>query len=175
MVIALRRDFGSVLASLPTETHILEMARQSETRMWEAFRVLDKRRQELTKLLDKLVDREADACERADRIDMRVIRLTKKYRRLLQDKEEAEEWVADVENLGVDTPEERKRERNARQSLEAIRREIHQLSARASALDEKRWRWRYREHKAEEEQYKLEENIERLKVDLEAVLAEGGD
>ena len=57
MVIALRREFGSVLASLPTETHILEMARQSETRMWEAFRVLDKRRQELTKLLDKLVDR----------------------------------------------------------------------------------------------------------------------
>jgi hypothetical protein len=89
-------------------------------------------------LLDKLVDREADACENTDRIDMRVIRLTRKYGRLLQDKEEAEEWIADVENLGVDTPEERKRERerNARQALEAIMREIHQLSARASALDE---------------------------------------
>ena len=138
MVIALRRDFGSVLASLPTETHILEMALQAEKQMWEAFRALDNRRQELTKLLDKLVDREADACEKTDRIDMRVICLTRKYGRLLQDKEEAEEWIADVENLGVDTPEERKRERerNARQALEAIMREIHQLSARASALDE---------------------------------------
>jgi hypothetical protein len=38
-----------------------------------------------------------------------------------------------------------------------------------------RWCWRYREHKAEEEQYELEDNIERLKGDLEAVLAEGGD
>ena len=59
--------------------------------------------------------------------------------------------------------------------MEAIRRDIHQLSARASALDEKRWRWRYREHKAEEEQYGLEESIDQLKVDLERVLAEGGD
>ena len=54
-------------------------------------------------------------------------------------------------------------------------REIRQLSARASALDEKRWRWRYEEHKAEDEQYKIEENIERLKADLEAVLAGGSD
>ena len=175
MVGALRREFGSVLASLPTETHILGMARQSEAQMWEAFRVLDKQRQELTKLLDRLVDREADACKRADLIDMRGIRLTKKYRRLLQDEAEAEEWVADVESLGVDTPEERKRESDARQALEAIRRDIHQLSAKASALDEKRWRWRYREHKAEEEQYGLEENIDQLKADLERVLAEGGD
>ena len=175
LVTALRRDFGPVLASLPTETHIREMARQSETRMWDEFRALDTRRQELTKLLDKLEDREADSCERADRIDRKVFRLTRKYGRLLQDKEETEEWVAEVENLGGETPEERKRKRNARQALEAIMREIHQLSARASALDEKRWRWRYEEHKAEDGQYEIGENIERLKADLEAVLAGGGD
>jgi chromosome segregation ATPase len=143
--------------------------------MWDEFRALDTRRQELTKLLDKLEDREADSCERADRIDRKLFRLTKKYGRLLQDKEETEEWVAEVENLGGETPEERKRKRNARQALEAIMREIHQLSARASALDEKRWRWRYEEHKAEDGQYEIGENIERLKADLEAVLAGGGD
>jgi hypothetical protein len=38
-------------------------------------------------------------------------------------------------------------------------REIRQLSARACALDEKRWRWRLEEHKAEDRQYELEENM----------------
>ena len=59
--------------------------------------------------------------------------------------------------------------------MEAIRREIRQLSVKASALDEKRWRWRFREHKAEEEQYELEDSIDKLKAALERVLAEGGD
>ena len=89
------------------------MARQSEAQMWEAFRVLDRQRQKLTMLRDGLVDREADACKRADLIDMRVFRLTKKYKRPLQDEAEAEEWVADVESLGVDTSGERKRESDA--------------------------------------------------------------
>ena len=138
--------------------------------MWEAFRALDRQRQELNKRLDRL-----DACKRADLIDMRVIHLTIKYKRLVQDEEEAEEWVADVESLGVDSPGERKRENDARQALEAIRRDIRQLSAKASALDDKRWRWRFREHKAAEEQYELEDCIDKLKVALERVLVEGGD
>ena len=54
-------------------------------------------------------------------------------------------------------------------------REIRQLSARACALDEKRWRWRSEELKAEDGQYKLEENIERLRAELEAILARGCD
>ena len=90
--------------------------------MWEAFRVLDEQIQMLTMLRDGLVDREADACKLADLIDLRVIRLTKKYKRLLQDEAEAEEWVADVESLGIDTPRERKRESNAREALETIER-----------------------------------------------------
>ena len=164
-----------MLASFPTETHGLEMARRSEAQMWEKFRVLDRRSQLPTMLRDGLVDREADTCKLADLIDLRVIRLTNKYKRLLQDEAEAEEWVSDVESLGVDTPRERKRESDARQALEAIRRDIQQLSARASALDEKRWLWRYREHEFEDGQYGLEESIDQLKVDLERVLAEGGD
>ena len=59
--------------------------------------------------------------------------------------------------------------------MEAIRREIRQLSVKASALDEKRWRWRFEEHKAEEEQYELGDRIDKLKAALERVLAEGGD
>ena len=39
----------------------------------------------------------------------------------------------------------------------------------------KRWLWRYREHYCEESQYKLEKNIDQLKVDLEGVLSEGCD
>ena len=76
--------------------------------MWEEFRELDRQRQELNRRLDRLVDREADACERADLIDTRVFRLTRKYKRLLQDEEETEEWVAEVESLGTDTPGKRK-------------------------------------------------------------------
>ena len=163
------------MVSVLTETHGLGMARRSEKQMWEAFRVLDEQIQMLTMLRDSLVDREADTCKLADLIDMRVIRLTKKYKRLLQDEAEAEEWVADVESLGIDTPRERKRESNAREALVTIRKEIHQLSARARALDEKRWLWRQKEHHFEEGQYGLEESIDQLKVDLERVLSEGAD
>jgi chromosome segregation ATPase len=143
--------------------------------MWDEFRTLYTRRQELATLLEEMEEREAIACERADRIEKKVFRLTRKYGRLLQDKEETEEWIAEGENLGGGTPEERKRKTNARQALEAIMREIRQLSARACALDEKRWRWRSEELKAEDGQYKLEENIERLRAELEAVLARGCD
>jgi hypothetical protein len=68
--------------------------------MWDEFRALDNRRQELTTLLEEMEEREAVACERADRIERKVFRLTRKYGRLLQDKEETEEWIAEVENLG---------------------------------------------------------------------------
>ena len=88
---------------------------------------------------------------------------------------QAEKCVAYAESLGVDTPGERKRETDARRALGAIRWDIHQLSAKASALDEKRWRWRYRELKAEEGQYGLGDSMDPLKVGLERVLAEGGD
>ena len=94
--------------------------------MWAEFRELDRQRQELSIRLDKL--------------DKKVFRLTRKYKRLLQDEEETEEWVAEVEILGTDSTGKSQRENNARQALEAIRREIRQLSVKASALDEKRWR-----------------------------------
>ena len=143
--------------------------------MWEVFRVLDEQIQSLSGLRECLVEREADACAAADRIDQRVIRLTKKYKRLLQDRTEAEEWVADVALLGVDTLREKKRENDAQMVLQTIRKEIIQLTVRVRALDEKRWLWRYREHSCEDGQYELEESIDQLKMDLERVLSEGCD
>ena len=113
-----------MLAPLLTEAHERGMARRSEGQMWEAFRVLDEQIQMLSMLRAGLVEREADACALADLINLRVIRLTKKYRRLLQDETEAEEWVADVKRLGVDTPRERKRENDAQMALQTIRKEI---------------------------------------------------
>ena len=83
--------------------------------------------------------------------------------------------VADVESLGVDTPKEKKREIDAREALAVTQREIRQLSARARALDEKRWLWRQKEHQFEEGQYGLEESIDQLKEDMERVLSEGAD
>ena len=91
--------------------------------MWEAFRVLDEQIQSLSGLWECLVEREADACAAADCIDQRVIQLTKKYKRLLQDKTEAEEWVADVALLGVDTLREKKRENDAQ--MVVIKRNWH--------------------------------------------------
>ena len=143
--------------------------------MWDEFRTLDTRRQELVTLLEEMEEREAIACEKADRIENKVFRLTRKYGRLVQDKEETEEWIAEVENLDGGTPEERRRKTNAREALEAIMREIRQLSARACALDEERWHWRAEELKAEDGQGELEEGIERLRAELEAVLARGCD
>ena len=174
-VVGARGGKFSVLVSVLTEAHGLGMARRSEKEMWKTFRVLDEQMQMLSLHRDSLEDREAGACQLADLIDMRVIHLTKKYKRLLQDEDEAEGWVADVESLGVKTPREKKRESNAREALAAIRKEIRQLSARAHALDEKRWLWRQKEHQFEEGQYVLEESIDQLKEDMERVLSEGAD
>jgi hypothetical protein len=68
--------------------------------MWDEFRTLDTRRQELVSLLEEMEEREAIACEKADRIEKKVFSLTRKYGRLVQDKEETKEWLAEVENLG---------------------------------------------------------------------------
>ena len=141
--------------------------------MWEAYRELDEKIQSLSELRKSLVEREADACAAADRLDLQVHRLTRKYRRLRKDRSEAEEWVADVALLGVDTLRERKRENDAHMMLQSIHKEIVQLCVRARALDDKRWLWRYREHYCEDGQYELEETIDRLKVDLESLLSEG--
>ena len=69
--------------------------------MWEAYRELDEKIQSLSELRKSLVGREADACAAADRLDLRVHRLTRKYRRLRKDRSEAEEWVADVALQGL--------------------------------------------------------------------------
>ena len=81
--------------------------------MWEAFRELDQKIQSFTKLRDRLVEQEADACAAADRLDRRVYSLNRKYDRLKEERTEAEEWVAGVALLGVDTPRERARESHA--------------------------------------------------------------
>ena len=119
------------------------------------------------------MEQEADACAAADRLDRRVYSLTRKYEHLREERIEAEEWVADVALLGVDTQRERERESNAQTMLQTIRKEIVELCVRARALDDKRWLYRYREHYCEDGQYELESTIDRLKVDLEGILSEG--
>ena len=149
------------------------MACRSEAEMWRAFRELDRKIQSFTELRDSLVEQEADACAAADRLDRRVYSLNRKYRRLRKDRIEAEEWVADVALLGVDTQRERERESNAQKMLQTIHTEIVELCVRARALDNKRWLHRYREHYCENGQYELESAIDQLKVDLESILSEG--
>ena len=168
------REFGSILASLFASVVGRDMARRSEVEMWTAFRALDQKIQSFTELRDHLVELEADACATADRLDLRVHGFTRRYERLLEDRVEAEEWVADVALLGVDTQRERERESNAQMMLETIRREITELCVRARALDDERWLHRYREHFSEERQYEIEDVIDQLKIDLEIILAEGG-
>ena len=169
----LGREFGSILAPLFVRVVGRGMARRSEAEMWVAFRELDQKIQSFTELRDRLVEQEADACAAADRLDLRVYSLTRKYEHLREERIEAEEWVADVALLGVDTQRERERENNAQMMLQTIRKEYVELCVRARALDDKRWLHRYREHYCEDCQYELENTIDRLKVDLESILSEG--
>ena len=149
------------------------MARRSEAEMWEAFRELDRKIQSFTELRDRLVEQEADACAAADRLDRCVYSLNRKYDRLREERTEAEEWVADVALLGVDTPRERARESHAQRMLRTIHDDIVKLCVRAGALDDRRWLLRYREHCFENGQYELEGVIDQLKIDLENILSEG--
>ena len=61
------------------------MARRSEAEMWVAFRELDQKIRSFSELRGCLVEQEADACAAADRLDLRVNRLTRKYKRLRKD------------------------------------------------------------------------------------------
>ena len=138
--------------------------------MWAAFRELDRKIRSLSEVRDYLVEQEADACEAADRLDLRVHSLTRKYERL---RTEAEQWVADIAREGVSSLRDRGRENNAQMMLQTIRKEIRQLCVRARTLDDKRWLFRYNEHYCEDGQYELEDTIDRLKADLEKILSEG--
>ena len=169
----LGREFESILAPLVVRVVGRGMARRSEAEMWVAFRELDQKIRSFSELRGCLVEQEADACAAADRLDLRVFSLNRKYDRLMKERTEAEEWVADVALLGVDTQRERERESNALKMLQTIHKEIVKLCVRARALDDKRWLYRYREHYCEDGQYELENTIDRLKADLESILYEG--
>ena len=169
----LGREFESILAPLVVRVVGRGMARRSEAEMWVAFRELDQKIRSFSELRGCLVEQEADACAAADRIDLRVFSLNRKYDRLMRERTEAEEWVADVALLGVDTQRERERESNALKMLQTIHEDIVKLCVRARALDDKRWLYRYREHYCENGQYELESTIDRLKADLESILYEG--
>ena len=169
----LGREFESILAPLLVRVVGRGMARRSESEMWAAFRELDQKIRSLSELRDYLVEQEAEACAAADRMDLRVYSLTRKYKRLRKDRTEAEEWVADVARLGVSSLRERGRENNAQMMLQTIRKEIIELCVRARALDDKRWLYRYSEHYCEDGQYELEDTIDRLKADLESILSQG--
>ena len=116
------------------------------------------------------MEQEADACEAADRLDLRVHSLTRKYERL---RTEAEQWVADIAREGVSSLRDRGRENNAQMMLQTVRKEIRQLCVRARTLDDKRWLFRYNEHYCEDGQYELEDTIDRLKADVEKILSQG--
>ena len=146
------------------------MAHRSEEEMWTAFRELDRKIRSLSEVRDYLVEQEADACEAADRLDLKVHSLTRKYERL---RTEAEQWVADIAREGVSSLRDRGRENNAQMMLQTIRKEIRQLCVRARTLDDKRWLFRYNEHYCEDGQYELEDTIDRLKADVEKILSEG--
>ena len=101
----LGREFESILAPLVVRVVGRGMARRSEAEMWVAFRELDQKIRSFSELRGCLVEQEADACAAADRLDLRVFSLNRKYDRLMKERTEAEEWVADVALLGVDTHE----------------------------------------------------------------------
>ena len=138
--------------------------------MWAAFRELDRKIRSLSEVRDYLVEQEADACEAADRLDLRVHSLTRKYERL---RTEAEQWVADIAREGLSSLRNKGGENNAQMMLQTVREEIRQLCVRARKLDDKRWLFRYNEHYCEDGQYELEDTIDRLKADVEKILSQG--
>ena len=138
--------------------------------MWAAFCELDRKIRSLSEVRDYLVEQEADACEAADRLDLRVHSLTRKYERL---RTEAEQWVADIAREGLSSLRNKGGENNAQMMLQTVREEIRQLCVRARTLDDKRWLFRYNEHYCEDGQYELEDTIDRLKADVEKILSQG--
>ena len=146
------------------------MAHRSEAEMWAAFCELDRKIRSLSEVRDYLVEQEADACEAADRLDLRVHSLTRKYERL---RTEAEQWVADIAREGLSSLRNKGGENNAQMMLQTVREEIRQLCVRARTLDDKRWLFRYNEHYCEDGQYELEDTIDRLKADVENILSQG--
>ena len=164
------REFGSIEIQLLVRALGRDMAHRSEAEMWAAFRELDRKIRSLSEVRDYLVEQEADACEAADRLDLRVHSLTRKYERL---RTEAEQWVADIAREGLSSLRNKGGEDNAQRMLQTVREEIRQLCVRARKLDDKRWLFRYNEHYCEDAQYELEDKIDRMKADLEKILAQG--
>jgi hypothetical protein len=64
------------------------MSSKAEEKMWRKFRKADTQRQQLATSMEDMEEQEAFACERADRAEKEVIRLTKKFGRLVREKGE---------------------------------------------------------------------------------------
>ena len=115
------------------------------------------------------------ACERADQVEKEVVRLTKKYGCLAREKEE---WMEEARNLAGENKNgrgRRKKKKIAREALRQIVEEIHQLAARTSELNRERSHYRAEEIRAEDGQGELGDAIERLRDQLEEILAKGGE
>ena len=164
------RECGAIGIQLRVRALDRDMAHRSEEEMWTAFRELDRKIRSLSEVRDYLVEQEADACEAADRLELKVHSLTRKYERL---RTEAEQWVADIAREGLSSLRNKGGENNAQMMLQTVREEIRQLCVRARTLDDKRWLFRYNEHYCEDGQYELEDTIDRLKADLEKILSQG--
>ena len=167
------REFGSIEIQLLVRALGRDMAHRSEAEMWLAFRKLDQKIRSLSELCGYLVEQEAVACAAADRMDLRVYSLGRKFKRLMADRTEAEAWVSDIVREGVSSLRNRGRANNAQMMLQTIHKEIIELCVRARTLDDRRWLYRFSEHYCESGQYSLEDTIDRLKSDLESIISQG--
>ena len=98
------------------------MAGRSESEMWSAFRELDRKIRSLSELRGYLVEQEAVASAAADRMDLRVYSLGRQFKRLMDDKTEAEAWLSDIVREGVSSLRNRGRANNVQRMLQTIRR-----------------------------------------------------
>ena len=152
---------------------ILTMAGRTESQMWSAFREVDRKMQSLIAFRDHLVHVESVANSVADRAMFRVISLGHQFDRLEADRSEAQLWLADVVRSGVSSLRSIERTDNAWQMLLQIRKESLEVCAQAKLLNERRNRFRADEEYSEVAQYPLEEEIDRLRADLEDIVSAG--
>ena len=64
------------------------MSSKAQEKMWSKFRKVDTQQQQLATAMEDMEEHEAFACERADKAEKKVIRLTKKFGRLVREKGE---------------------------------------------------------------------------------------
>ena len=129
--------------------------------------------QSLTARRDHLVHVESVANSVVDCAGSQVISLGRKFDRLESDRTKAQARLAEIIQNGESSLRSFEMAKKAQEVLLQIRKESLEVCAQAKLLNERRNHFLADVEYAEVSQYPLEEEIDRLRAELEAILSAG--